>query len=316
MTSGDASVLVLTCVDDRDADAVVTELHGRGVPVVRFDPGVDYPDLVMAVHIGSGGYQGWLRTPTRHLDITDVRSVYYRRPSAYTEPPGLSGQGGRFAAMQARWGLDGLLGDLRCRYVSHPDAIAAAEQKPAGLHAAHTVGFNVPATLITTDADAARAFAAGHGPVIYKPLRSPGLSDRDGKPLAVWAQEADPATFDDSIGLCPHLFQALVPKACDMRTTVIGDRAFSARLDSPNLDYRSDYAKVTYNAAGTPDEIIRCCVRYLCHFGIAFGAFDFAVDETGIWHFLECNPNGQWAWIQEKTGLPIAEAIADELARQ
>ena len=28
---------------------------------------------------------------------------------------------------------------------------------------------------------------------------------------------------------------------------------------------------------------------------------------------LELNPNGQWAWIQEKTGLPIAVAIADAL---
>ena len=28
---------------------------------------------------------------------------------------------------------------------------------------------------------------------------------------------------------------------------------------------------------------------------------------------LECNPAGQWGWIAEQTGLPIAEAIADEL---
>ncbi|MGH3885471.1 MAG: hypothetical protein ACRDSZ_02705, partial [Pseudonocardiaceae bacterium] len=30
---------------------------------------------------------------------------------------------------------------------------------------------------------------------------------------------------------------------------------------------------------------------------------------------LECNPAGQWGWLAEETGLPIAEAIADELVR-
>ena len=30
--------------------------------------------------------------------------------------------------------------------------------------------------------------------------------------------------------------------------------------------------------------------------------------------FLEINPNGQWGWIQSRTGLPIAEALADLLA--
>jgi hypothetical protein len=32
------------------------------------------------------------------------------------------------------------------------------------------------------------------------------------------------------------------------------------------------------------------------------------------WIFLEINPNGQWAWIENETGLPIAAAIADALS--
>ncbi|MGH3800408.1 MAG: hypothetical protein ACRDTD_09805 [Pseudonocardiaceae bacterium] len=28
---------------------------------------------------------------------------------------------------------------------------------------------------------------------------------------------------------------------------------------------------------------------------------------------LECNPNGQWAWIEDETGLPISSALADAL---
>lgn len=46
---------------------------------------------------------------------------------------------------------------------------------------------------------------------------------------------------------------------------------------------------------------------------LSFGALDFLVTSSGDWVFLEINPNGQWAWIEDKTGLPIAAAIADAL---
>jgi D-alanine-D-alanine ligase-like ATP-grasp enzyme len=47
--------------------------------------------------------------------------------------------------------------------------------------------------------------------------------------------------------------------------------------------------------------------------GLAFGAFDFVVTPDNEWVVLECNPEGQWGWIEENTGLPIADAIAKYL---
>ncbi len=47
-----------------------------------------------------------------------------------------------------------------------------------------------------------------------------------------------------------------------------------------------------------------------------FGAFDFALDANDVLVFLECNPNGQWAWLEEEhAGLPMTAALADLLAR-
>lgn len=34
-------------------------------------------------------------------------------------------------------------------------------------------------------------------------------------------------------------------------------------------------------------------------------------DEDGRYIFLELNPNGQWAWIEELTGLPISDTLID-----
>jgi hypothetical protein len=49
-------------------------------------------------------------------------------------------------------------------------------------------------------------------------------------------------------------------------------------------------------------------------FGLNFGCFDIGITKSGEPVFFECNPNGQWQWVENLTGLPIGKAIADELA--
>ncbi len=43
-------------------------------------------------------------------------------------------------------------------------------------------------------------------------------------------------------------------------------------------------------------------------FGIDFGCFDFIVFDNE-WLFLEMNANGQWVWLEHKTGLNISKEI-------
>jgi hypothetical protein len=47
--------------------------------------------------------------------------------------------------------------------------------------------------------------------------------------------------------------------------------------------------------------------------GLKFGAFDLVERPDGQIVFLECNPNGQYGWLEEDLGLPISESIAAEL---
>ncbi|MGO4419745.1 RimK domain-containing protein, partial [Streptomyces sp. MCAF7] len=114
-----------------------------------------------------------------------------------------------------------------------------------------------------------------------------------------------------------HLFQAWVEKAHEVRLTVAGDRLLAAEVHADSAkgyeDWRSDYQSLTYRQTGTPEAVaegVRCLMHRL---GLRFAALDFIVSPTGAWTFLEANPCGQWDWIQHAAGLPIAEAIADEL---
>ena len=120
-------VLVCTEYEDATADLVIAELNRRRVPVLRFDPGRDFPaPAVLAARLRAGGWEGRLTVGERTADLSAVRALYHRRPSAY--PTGSGEQAARFAAQENRRGLGGVLGALPwCLYLSHPQAIARAE---------------------------------------------------------------------------------------------------------------------------------------------------------------------------------------------
>ncbi len=44
-----------------------------------------------------------------------------------------------------------------------------------------------------------------------------------------------------------------------------------------------------------------------------FGAFDFAVTTGGEWIMFECNPFGQYGWLEDALDLPVTSALADLL---
>ncbi|KWX03843.1 30S ribosomal protein S6 modification protein RimK [Carbonactinospora thermoautotrophica] len=310
-------MLVITSLEDPTADLVIAELYSRSVPVTRFDSG-DFPAmLAVAARVGGGrGWHGWLETPSRVVDLTAVRAVYYRRPSGFCFPH-LDPQDARFAVAQARYGLGGVLASLPgCLYVNHPHRIADAEFKPAQLAVAVEVGFTVPATLITSDPDAAREFVKEHGPVVYKPLAVPAY-EIDGIPCTIHVAEVATDELDEGVAGTAHLFQARVDKTADVRVTVVGERVFCVRIDSADglLDWRTDYDQLTYTVVDPPDGIRRALRAFVGRFGLVYGAFDFALTGDGEWVFLECNPSGQYAWLEPYTGLPLTAAIADLLTR-
>lgn len=309
-------VLVVTNLDDPTTDLVIAELHGRGVPVVRFDSG-DFPaTLSVTATISSHGVSGTLTTPSRTAELGNVRSLYYRRPSGFAFPH-LDEQTARFAVTQARYGLGGVMASLPgCLYVNHPHRIGDAEFKPSGLAAAAAAGFLLPPTLITSNADAARSFIERHGPVIYKPLSAPLYRNEEGVSCTVKVADVAVDDIDGTVTGTAHLFQQRVDKAADARVTVIGDHVFAVRIDSDLLDWRTDYSRLTYTPVEPPPGLTAVLYRYLTHFRLVFGCFDFAIGRDGQWWFLECNPSGQWAWLEPETGLPMVAAMADLLERK
>ncbi|MFE2932560.1 ATP-grasp ribosomal peptide maturase [Streptomyces sp. NPDC059278] len=309
-------VLVVTEADDITADMVITELNRRDVPVVRFNPADIGENLTVSARFGTcpAPVVGQVRTPSRTADVSQVRSVYWRRPEWPTFPH-LSADDYRFATAQVRYGLGGTLyalGDPL--WVNHPLRVAAADYKPAQLVLAQQLGFTIPPTLVTNDPDEAREFVHAQRRAIFKTLRWTPYA-RDGVPVTGWAAPVAPDEIDDSVRVAPHLFQARVDKAADVRVLLVGRHTFAVRIDSDLLDWRKDYSALTYTVEHLPDRVAKGLHAYLNRLDLASGSFDLAVDRAGNYWWLELNPNGQWGWLETETGLPMSTAFADLLVQ-
>jgi ATP-grasp ribosomal peptide maturase len=306
--SNGGTVLVLTNRLDPTADLVVNHLNTRGVPVFRCNTAEFPTELTLSATLGDG-WGGVLDNGRRTLGLSDVRSVYFRRPEEFRLPDGMSEAGQRFAAAQSRAGFVGVAVSLPCLWVNHPARDLDANHKPWQLAVARRLGLDPPRTLITNDPEAARKFAAGLGaPMITKSLGA-----------AVDTVVIDPAALDDSVRLCAHLFQEWIDKAHEVRMTVVGGRFFPVEIhagsDAARIDWRTDYKNLAYKPTTVPGPVRERVTAFMDQFGLVFGAFDFIVTPAGDWRFLEVNSNGQWSWIEQKTGVPISRAIADLLQK-
>lgn len=314
-------VLVVTKELDPAADLVVDELTLRRVPVMRFDMG-DFPSsLALSVQHAAAPWTGILADAYRSVRLEEVRAVYYRRPRLPAVSEELREPHRTWANEQALAGLLGTLYALPVTWVNRPDVDGIASHKQAQLPVAAVHGLRTPRSLVTTDPETARRFCREvGGRVICKPLMGGPLEYPDGRRAGVPTHLIDPDDLDDTVSLTAHLFQEWVPKAHEVRLTAVGVDLFAAEIhagsDAARVDWRSDYDSLTYDVCKVPDDVRAGVLGWMEHFRLNFGAFDFAVTPAGDWVMFECNPSGEWSWIQNRTGLPIAAHIAALLAKE
>jgi ATP-grasp ribosomal peptide maturase len=314
-----STVLVLTEPSDTTADLVVKELDNRGARVFRVDTG-DFPLSLQVSAWFDGSWRGEIRSADGSVDLRDIRSVYVRRPTAFTFPPSMTDAEQRFAGREARRGIGGLLLSLPCAWMNHPSREADAEYKPLQLATAAACGLDVPRTVITNVPDDAAQHSVRLGSsVVYKTFASATVADGQRVKLIYTNLITAPDMADSRVALTAHQFQQRVPKVRDVRATVVGTRVFAANIlvedATPGglLDWRADYDALLYEPVRLPDSVEASLLAMTERLGLSFAAADFVVTADDQHYFIDLNPNGQWSWIQEATGLPIAAAIAAHL---
>lgn len=315
-------ILIVTNREDQTADFLILELKIRGAKFLRFNT-EDFPTNVsLNWEIRDGHIDGYFVFPKKRIDFGEIKSIWYRRPvlpvphSEITDP-----ETQNFVIQESQSALDGVWRTLPSFWVSDPDKIRVAEKKLYQLKLASEIGFRVWPTLVTSNSNSAYAFYEDYeGDVIYKPLRKGRLLRRQKQSL-IFTNLIDNKTVSefDRVKYAPCLFQKYIHKKSELRVTVIGSKVFTVEIESQNTldaihDWRRSQVNLHHKIFELPPIIEDQCKQLVKSLGLEFGAIDLIMSPDNEYIFVEINPNGQWAWIQQLCPeMPMRETLAELL---
>jgi glutathione synthase/RimK-type ligase-like ATP-grasp enzyme len=316
------TILIVTRSKDNKAPLLVTRaLEERGERVYRFDTDLFPTQLQLALDEAGGGR---LVGPAGVLELSDVTAVWYRRnETGGLIPQDLEPQLRAPSVEESRRVVFGLLAALGVFTLDRLDRVRWAENKPLQLKLARSLGLEVPRTLMTNDPESVRTFAAScpEG-VVTKMMTAFAVHDEEQREHVVFTTKLGPSELEnlEGLDLCPMTFQELVPKALELRVTVVGERVMAASIDSQSLpgsrhDWRREGRALleAWKPYALPEPVRARTLKLMDALGLNYGALDFIVTPEGRHVFLEVNPAGEFMWLTRNPGLPIHEALADLL---
>jgi glutathione synthase/RimK-type ligase-like ATP-grasp enzyme len=322
-------VLFITNDHDEHADAVMEELGRREVPVFRFHP-EEFPDTArISMEICDGRVDGEIRNARQRVAFSDICAAWYRRSRALFAPlPSMNvlhGDLENFVRVQSSVTLTAFFASLQTLWVGQPSTLRRAEVKSLQLAEASKAGLATPATLISNDPDRAAVFVETlrDTDCAVKSLIATRVDGDEGSRLPLTTILPRGHALD-SVALAPGVFQPYIEKAFELRCVVMGDRIFTAKLDSQGhestrTDWRAGAVEeedVEYEVFDLPERVQAALHRLMRSFEIRFASIDLIVTPDGEFVFLDLNPNGQWLWLEEELGLPLVAGMADLLTRE
>lgn len=319
------TVLIITRSDDNESVQMVAQaIKRKGGEVIRFDTDRYPTEVRLSAYYGKGDDERLtLANEQSEFNLREVTAIWHRRLNFGAQLPTTLDRQLRQASLTetraAAWGMLTSLKAFRMDALPH---IRHAENKQLQLQVARELGLEIPRTLTTNDPATVRAFAANcESGIVTKMLSSFAVYD-EGRELVVFTNPVKPEDLADLSGLhlCPMTFQEMIPKALELRTTVVGRRVMSASINSQSSeraahDWRRDGLRMIkdWQPYELPLEVEEKILRLMDYFVLNYGAIDIIVTPDGRHVFLEVNPVGEFFWLERSPGLPIADAIADVL---
>jgi glutathione synthase/RimK-type ligase-like ATP-grasp enzyme len=314
---------ILIITQDGDAHVPFVEKH-LTLPTLTVDPS----GVTKGKELSYDYHDGKLHISFDGTEIDEIRSVWYRKPLPIwgdmlpVEPD------------YRRYSETAILALTRELYTHFSDAfwmsdyyaIRRADHKGLQMAVAAKLGFNIPDTIITSDATKAKAFINSRPETVVKSLASTFPNLKSGDSTMFFTQLLHPGEERDFSGLhmAPALFQTAIDFVEEYRVTVVGDKVFTAAVHAKGMedltgirDWRPAHfhGEIDFKAHQLDKELEEQCIALIRKLGLTYGAIDLLKDKSGKIWFLENNPNGQWAFVEDVTGQPIGKAIAECLDR-
>lgn len=245
----------------------------------------------------------------------EIRSVWWRRPRPPLPTADVDHQFTDFVLENSTSALLGWLDVVAesAQVINPPDAERRANRKLLQMDLASREGLRVPETFIGNDVDAARRFIgrlwdAGEQ-IIYKQLRPKGRMLQYTRRL-----EGQDLERLHQVRHTPVILQREIANGTEVRVVVLDGHIWAAtsepQEDLEVPDIRVAGRDVRHEQVEVPLDVAARIRRFQRRLGLRVGIYDFLIDATGDWNFLEINPSGQWLFVEVAVGVPLAEAFA------
>lgn len=318
-------LLIITNQEDIHPNPVIDHLTALNVPFFRLNTEHLFSHYDVYYQISNDTNEFCIRTKDGHHSISSqqISAVWERRPcKPMTTFDPIEDE--QLANLLKEEG-DGFMKYLRIALHELPWIGHAVNEYKAGSKllqkiVARKVGFNIPQTIFSNNLSDIEQFNTEK--IAVKPIRAFGFEISDQENLIFYTsltnkdklRDLGDMNFRNNL----NFLESYIDKKYEVRTTIIGKEDYSAIIESQQfdadkgkIDWRQGYEHgMTFKAFEIPRNIATQCLNFLAYFDLEFGCFDFIVDKNDTYHFLECNTNGQWMWIEDETQLPISEAIA------
>ncbi|MGH3822462.1 MAG: MvdC/MvdD family ATP grasp protein [Pseudonocardiaceae bacterium] len=124
-----------------------------------------------------------------------------------------------------------------------------------------------------------------------------------------------------------HHLQEWAPKVTECRAVVVGEDIFCVAIQAGSeqsyVDYRADFKSNTYEEIELPEQVLKGMRTFMAELGLVYGAFDLVLGAPPgggsgpdqVVSFLECNPGGQYQFLEATAGVGITDSLVGLLAR-
>ncbi len=315
------SILIFSSSYDKPTTAsVIAQLRRHGYEIVDLEADkVATGAVPFTITLTRDGYHivydGAAFAPWR------IAAAWLRRP-IFSDPMTRSAASGSLDA-ERRASLQ-LIEDVvpDNRWLNSPATLGKheANHKLSQLLLAQECGFLTPTTLITNEW---KTIATILGPkIVFKSFWGQRKT-ADGNYIVYTTP------FDNTAAVVPPakgspfpgIWQNNLPKKREWRITVVGDKTFDAAIYHDGKRTKDDWrlhsaaSDLHWRQEPFPEAERRKCLTYCRKAGLRMGMLDFIETPNGEMIFLECNPNGQYHWLEDVLGFRLSEAVADELMK-
>lgn len=218
--------------------------------------------------------------------------------------------------VQQAWtaAIAGLIQLAGVSWLSELNQIFAAEDKLVQSRACHEAGVNCPPTVLLTRRE--RIPSEFGDRLVVKPLAAGHYRTEDGEARVVFAtpmHRDDPRL--DLLAGAPFLVQPELDARSHLRVVTVGGNAWVSELESSQIpvDWRAAAAAHSSFRPSTNREVAAQAVGLAATLDVGYSSQDWLIDKSGVAHFLDLNPAGQWLFLPRQVSERITLAIAEWL---